>query len=99
MDFEFKRKREREIYEREKGKERYPREVVDAFFDVMTSILAAHDIRDLYAQKSLRFEKLKGPRKHQRSMRLNEQYRLIVTIEENRQGQYLLVHGIEDYHS
>jgi toxin HigB-1 len=54
----------------------------------------------LYAQKSLRYEKLQGSRgkDRERSLRLNDQWRLIVTEEADEEGRYLLIHKIEDYH-
>jgi toxin HigB-1 len=66
----------------------------------MAIIASAPDQRDLYAQKGLRFEKLSGKRgkQGQRSLRLNQQWRLIVTLEEDEQGAYLQILGIEDYH-
>ncbi len=74
--------------------------MVDDFFEVMAIIDAAVDERDLYAQKGLRFEKLKGKRGNQgqRSLRLNDQWRLIVTVDENKEGNYLTIIDIEDYH-
>jgi proteic killer suppression protein len=48
-----------------------------AFRMRMQAIRAALNENDLRALKSLRFEKLKGERKHQYSMRLNDQFRLI----------------------
>jgi proteic killer suppression protein len=50
------------LYYEEKGAHKYPAEVVDAFFEKMSIIEAAIDLRDLYALKSLHFEKLKGTR-------------------------------------
>ncbi len=47
--------------------------VTNGFRKRMQSIRAALDERDFYAQKSLHFEKLKGKRQHQRSMRINDQ--------------------------
>jgi toxin HigB-1 len=48
----------------------------------------------------LRFEKLSGKRakQGQRSLRLNNQWRLIVTVDEDEQGNYLTIIDIEDYH-
>lgn len=63
----------------------------------MTTLRAAKDERDLYALKGLRFEKLKG-RKGERSVRLNQQWRLILSVEEDEQGTYLQIIDIEDYH-
>lgn len=72
--------------------------LVKAFRKRMQLIRAANDERDFYALKSLRFEKLKGDRSHQRSMRLNEQWRLILEIREGNPGKLVIVKGIEDYH-
>lgn len=72
--------------------------VARAFRKVMQIIVAASDERDLYAFKSLRFEKLKGDRAHQRSLRLNSQWRLIVEIEASDPKNIIVVISIEDYH-
>jgi len=55
--------------------------VVDEFFEVLRIVDAAAGIGDLYAFKSLHFEKLSGDRSGQRSLRLNRQWRLIVTVD------------------
>ncbi len=54
--------------------------VVRAYRKRLQIIRSAPDERDFYALKSLHYEKLKGRRQHQRSMRLNAQYRLIVEL-------------------
>ncbi|WP_199326278.1 type II toxin-antitoxin system RelE/ParE family toxin [Dendronalium sp. ChiSLP03b] len=99
LRFQFKKKKLEALYTEEKDAHKYPG-VVDDFFEVMAIIDAAVDERDLYAQKGLRFEKLKGKRgkKGQRSLRLNDQWRLIVTVDEDDQGNYLTIIDIEDYH-
>jgi toxin HigB-1 len=86
------------LYTEEKGARKLPPNVVDAFFDVMAIIQGATNERDLYALKGLRYEKLKGRRQHQRSIRLNDQFRLIVEIEEDDQERIIVVIDIEDYH-
>jgi toxin HigB-1 len=48
--------------------------------------------------KSLHFEKLKGSRDHQHSMRLNDQWRLIVELDGKAPNKTVVVIGIEDYH-
>lgn len=98
MRFRFRKRRLELLYTEEKGARRYPLAVVDAFFDVMAVIDAAQDDRDLYALKGLRYEKLRGSRSHQRSLRLNDQFRLVVEEEEDKSGQLLVIIGIEDYH-
>ena len=72
--------------------------VVKGFRKVMQFIRAAVDERDFYQMRSLRFEKLSGPRKHQRSMRINDQYRLIMELEGEGQAKTVKVMAIEDYH-
>jgi toxin HigB-1 len=97
--FRFKDKKLEALYTEEKDAHKYPG-VVDDFFDVMTVIQAAPDERDLYAQKGLHFEKLAGKRgkKGHRSLRLNKQWRLIVILQQDTEGAYLQILGIEDYH-
>lgn len=98
MRFRFKSKKLEALYTEERGAHKYPPGVVEAFFRVMGTITAALDERDLYALKGLRYEKLKGSRKGQHSIRLNDQFRLIVEREQDSQGRYLLIIDIEDYH-
>jgi proteic killer suppression protein len=98
LHFEFKTKRLELLYYEEKGAHKYPPEVVDAFFEKMSIIAAAADLRDLYKLKSLHFEKLKGARSDERSIRLNKQYRLTLQVKKDQQGNWLLILDIEDYH-
>ncbi len=72
--------------------------VVRAFRRTMQFIRAARDERDLYAMKSRRFEKLKGKRQHQHSLRLNDQWRLIVEIRGEHPQKRIAVIEINDYH-
>jgi proteic killer suppression protein len=72
--------------------------VVKAFRKRMQQIRAAVDERTFYALKSLRFEKLKGKRSHQHSMRLNDQYRLILEIEHSGRANKIKIINIGDYH-
>ncbi|HZD57163.1 MAG TPA: type II toxin-antitoxin system RelE/ParE family toxin [Anaerolineales bacterium] len=98
MHFSFNKKRLEDLYYKEKGAHKYPPEVVNAFFHVMAIIEAAVDIRDFYNLKSLHFEKLKGDRREEHSMRLNKQYRLTMRLEKEETGTSLLILDIEDYH-
>jgi toxin HigB-1 len=76
---------------------RFGPNIVKAFRKVIGLIHAANDERDLRSMKSLHYEKLKGNRSHQRSMRLNDQFRLIVEIE-GHGNKTVAVISIEDYH-
>ena len=73
-------------------------EIVQAFRKRIQTIRAAPDERTFYALKSLHFEKLKGNRAHQYSMRLNKQWRLIVEIKPGQPKNTIIVVAIEDYH-
>ena len=100
MRFTFINSKLEDLYYEDKGAEKYSEAVVEAFFEVMSQIAAAKDERDLYALKGLRFEKLQGERGRQgeRSLRLNKQWRLIITIEHDEEGKVILIINIEDYH-
>lgn len=76
----------------------YSPEAVRGFRRIMAVIRAALDERDLHAMRSLNFEKLKGNRTHQYSLRLNKQWRLIVEIAPAKPKNVIVVIGIEDYH-
>ena len=75
----------------------YGAQLVRSYRKVMQLIRAAVDERAFYAMKSLHYEKLKGDRKHQRSMRLNRQFRLVRELEEVN-GKTVVIVSIEDYH-
>ena len=98
MRFRFKKKKLEDLYTAEKGTHKYPAEVIDAFFEAMAVIATAHDERDLFALKGFHFEKLSGDRKGAHSLRLNKQFRLIVTFEKDADGKFVLIIDIEDYH-
>src|SRR6266571_694809 len=92
------RSRKLEALETEASDAGYPAEAVKAFRKRMQFLRAAADERDLRAMKSLRFEKLKGARSHQFSLRLNDQWRLILEIEEQGNAKTMVIVEIEDYH-
>lgn len=72
--------------------------IVKAFRKRMQFIRAAIDERAFYAMKSLHYEKLKGDREGQHSMRLNDQWRLILRIEQDESGKAVVIISITDYH-
>lgn len=72
--------------------------VVKAFRKRMQVIRSAVDERLFYAMKSTRFEKLKGDRDGQYSMRLNDQWRLILRFTGEAPNKIVVVISIEDYH-
>lgn len=72
--------------------------VVKKFRNRINRIRQAVNRTDLYALKSLRLEKLKGQRQHQYSMRLNDQYRLIVEFRKENGKEIVNIIEIGDYH-
>lgn len=72
--------------------------LVKAFRKRMQFIRSALDERALYAMKSLHYEKLKGDRTGQRSIRLNDQWRLILRAAEDDAGKRIVILSITDYH-
>ena len=98
MRFRFSKRKLKVLYEEEKGANNYEQGVVDAFFEVMDIIKTARDEKDIRAFKSLRYEKLKGRRRHERSLRLTGKWRFIVEIRKDNKGKYLWIKDIEDYH-
>jgi proteic killer suppression protein len=69
-----------------------------AFRKVVGLVISARDERDLAAVRSLRFEKLKGGRSGQWSLRLNQQWRLIVRLVQSEQGKVVVVVEVVDHH-
>jgi toxin HigB-1 len=76
----------------------HAQEIVRAYRKRMQQIRSAKDERDLYAVKSLHFEKLKGDRNGQNSIRLNSQWRLILEIKGEHPCKVIGIIEIVDYH-
>ena len=72
--------------------------IVKAYRRAMQHIRAASDERMFYARRSFRFEKLSGDRQGQHSMRLNDQWRLIVEMLGNGRTKTMHIIEIVDYH-
>ena len=76
----------------------HPQEIVRAYRKRMQQIRAFRDERDFYASKALHFEKLKGNRENQHSIRLNIQWRLILEIRGSHPCKVIGIVEIVDYH-
>ena len=72
--------------------------IVKAFRRRMQQLRAANDERDLYANRGMRFEELKGDRKGDFSVRLNDQWRLALRFEDSKPSRTMVIRAIEDYH-
>lgn len=73
-------------------------QIVKAYRKRLQQIRAAHDERTFYALRSLNFEKLKGDRAGQHSIRLNDQWRLIVELDGKAPNKVVRIVEITDYH-
>ena len=76
----------------------HSQEVVRAYRKRMQQIRAFRDERDFLTVRSLNFEKLKGNREGQHSIRLNLQWRLILEIRGNHPCKVIRIVEIVDYH-
>ncbi len=74
------------------------RDLVVAYRKKIQVLDGALDERDLRAMRSLNLEKLKGDRAGQYSVRLNDQFRLILTFHTGDDGRVVVVLELVDYH-
>jgi proteic killer suppression protein len=72
--------------------------IVKAFRKRLQLIRAAPDERAFYAMKSLHYEKLRGAREGQHSMRLNDQWRLILRVNQDEANKLVVIISIADHH-
>ena len=80
------------------GRTKLPVSVIQSARRKLTVLRAAVDDRSLRNWKSLHYEKLKGNREGLRSIRVNDQYRMVITIDEGTNPQTVTIIAIEDYH-
>jgi len=76
----------------------FGRDVVRAYRKKVGFLLAAGTEQELPSYRALRLEKLRGDRVGQHSIRLNDQWRLILSIETDDEGRVLVMIEIVDYH-
>lgn len=79
------------------GETRLPVAVIKAARRKLTILRAAVDDRSLRNWKSLHYEKLKGDREGQRSIRVNDQYRMVFLLSKSDTLTAVIL-AIEDYH-
>lgn len=72
--------------------------IVKAYRRAMMHIRSASDERTFYTRRSFNFEKLKGDREGQYSMRLNDQWRLVVELHGEAPNKIVHLVEIVDYH-
>jgi proteic killer suppression protein len=98
MDFEFRDAHLEEVYYDPKASLGHGPAVDKGFRKVMGKIDAANDERDLRALHGLHYEKLKGDRSHRHSLKVTDQWRLIVERVKQGGTTKLQVISVEDYH-
>jgi proteic killer suppression protein len=86
------------LYTQGAGAAKLPSEVVNAFMRRVRHIEAAKDERDLRVPPSVHYERLKRTYRGKDSMRLNREWRLIVSVKEDRQGKYVVIHEINNHY-
>lgn len=77
---------------------RWGLEITRAYRKKIQLLRAATDERDLYAMRSLRLERLKGNRAGTSSIRLNDQFRLIIKFQTDNNYRTVIVIEMVDYH-
>jgi toxin HigB-1 len=99
LRYEIKRKSLADLYFDGTGASKYPDGILDALSEVVAAIRNARDSRDIRALKGLRFEKVQGKRAKygDRSLRLNDHYRLIVWLKSDEQGEYFVLVKIDKH--
>lgn len=80
-----------------KGKLPFQRSLIERYKNRIALLESIEKITDLYSFKSLHFEKLKGLRKGQSSIRLNDQYRLIIEQVNEEEIKILIVEISKHY--
>ena len=80
------------------GKTRLSVAIIKSARRKLTIFRAAPDERSLRNWKSLNYEKLKGGRDGQRSVRLNDQFRMVFTLDDETKPPTITILSIEDYH-
>lgn len=95
MNVYFDNKKLEKLYETGNSKKhKLPDQVIDKFFATIQKIEAAQNIYDLWNDKGLHFERLKG-NENRYSMRLSSKYRLEMLVnwknEEQTSGDFILI--------
>lgn len=80
------------------AKTKLPIAVIKSARRKLTILRAAPDDRTLRNWKGLHYEKLKGDRKGQRSIRVNNKYRIVFSLDSETNPQKSTILSIEDYH-
>ena len=80
------------------SQKRYGPDLVRAFRKKVALLGAVSDEPELRQHRALHLEKLKGDREGQSSIRLNDQWRLILELSTDEDGRLIVIVEIVDYH-
>ena len=83
------------------GKPKYSNEVISKFKKTVLLMQFADNIREIRKFKGLNFEALKGKMKGYYSVRVDYQYRLILTVDEQKNilvGEVLSIHELTNHY-
>ena len=81
-----------------RGKKSYPYEVINQYKKKVQLLISIQNLEDLKQFRGLNFERLKGNRKGQYSIRLNNQYRLLLTRITESKVQIVLINEISKHY-
>jgi toxin HigB-1 len=98
MEIEYRDKRLALIPTERAAESKLPVAVIKSLREKLIVISAAPDERTLRNWKSLHYEQLKGDRRGQKSIRLNQQFRLLLEVDDSRNPPKAILLGVEDYH-
>jgi len=98
MDIEFADAKLALIETDDAAQTKLPIAVIKSARRKLTLLRAAPDDRTLRNWKGFHYEKLKGDRKGQRSIRINNKYRIVFILDSEADPQKAMVLSIEDYH-
>jgi len=73
-----------------KGKLPFSKDIIKQYKKKVQLLISVESVNDLKQFRSLNFEALKGNRKGEYSIILNIQYRLIFSIEREKNGDYVI---------
>jgi proteic killer suppression protein len=82
-----------------RGKQKVPFEVIKQYKKKVQALMIISRVEQLRQQRGLNFEFLKGDRKGECSIRLNDQYRLLFVLTEENTLQVVLITEISKHYA
>ena len=98
MEIEFANPELSHVESESAGLTRLPVSVIKSVRRKLNVMRAATDDRTLRNWKSLHYEKLSGDREGQRSIRINDRYRMTFVLDNEATPKKITVLAVEDYH-